>query len=336
MSLLCLLPCAVLGAKTDIVEFGSSRMVGEVKQLDRGKLYFNTDSTGTIEIDWADVKVLVTSRNFRFERRDGGVGIASFQEGAEQSHLIIVSDEGQQSIPIQDVVAFEQLEEGFWKRLDISTSAGYSFTKSNGVEQLNFSADFAYDTENRSRDLSLSSQQSNSDSDEGSTRRTLDLQSIRFSNSAFFRGWRAGYEDNDALGLDYRFAAAWIGGREFFPLRNQRLRLLGGIDIIEEQFAGEDSQFGSELVLGGVLDWYKFRSPELDLSSTLTIYPSLTDSGRVRGSFDITLKWEIYDDLFWQLSFYDDYDSDASSEQGTDESASSNDYGVTTSIGWSW
>ena len=327
---------AAFGDKTDIVEFGSSRMVGEVKRLDRGKLYFDTDSTGTIEIDWADVTRLVTKRQLRIEGRDSRVSFASFAEGADASHLAIESDDGIRSEPMDEIVAFEQIEDDFWGRLDISTSVGYSFARSNGVEQLNYSAKFSYDTEMRSRDLSFSSVQSQSSDEDSSIRRTLDYQTLRFSDSVYFTGWQASYEDNDALGLDYRVLAAAIAGREFYPLPNQRLRLYGGADVSEERFAGDSSQAGSELLLGGSIDWYKFRSPELDLSSSLRIFPSITSFGRVRANFDLSLRWEIYEDLFWNLTFYNDYDSDANEDVGIDESSSSNDYGITTSVGWSW
>jgi hypothetical protein len=63
----------------------------------------------------------------------------------------------------------------------------------------------------------------------------------------------------------------------------------------------------------------------------LEIIPNLTNTGRVRGEFDITLKWEIIQDLFWQLSFYDSYDSDPVAD-----GAEQNDYGVTTSLGYSF
>lgn len=71
--------------------------------------------------------------------------------------------------------------------------------------------------------------------------------------------------------------------------------------------------------------------PELDLSTNLQIIPNLTDTGRVRAELDISLKWEIVEDLFWQLSFYDSYDSDPIVAD-----AEKNDYGVSTSLGWAF
>ncbi|MGE0621420.1 MAG: DUF481 domain-containing protein [Pseudomonadales bacterium] len=325
---------AALAAKTDVVEFAGSRMVGEVKQLDRGKLSFKTDSTGTIEIDWADVTRLETRQQLRVERRNGRVTLASLSPTQADRTLVLDSETGRDEVEMRDVVAFEPLEDGFWDRLDISTSFGYSFTKSNGVEQLNFSANVSYDTEQRSRQFNATSQVSSSSDADESVRRTVDFNSLRYSNTRYFTGYQIQYEDNDALNLDYRVLGAWLLGRAYFPLANQRWRAFTGIDISEERFNEQSSRWGSELIFGTTIDWYKFRSPELDLSSSIVLFPSITDWGRVRASFDLSLRWEIFDDLFWEVSVYDDFDSRAY-DSTTDTNDKSNDYGISTSIGWS-
>lgn len=320
--------------KTDTIEFGQSRMVGEVKHLERGKLYFNTDATDTIEVDWLEVRVLVTSQHLRIEHRDGRISFGSLEAGSGPARVAVVDDGRREDLPLTDIVAFEPIESSFWDRLNITTSVGYSFAKSTKVEQLDLSARFEYDTEQHSRALSLSAQSSESEGGNRSTRRNADYLSLRLHRSPYLWGWMADYEDNDALGLDFRILGAVVAGRDFYPLANRRLRGLAGFAVSQEGFAGGEEQTSGELLLGGFVDWYQFRSPELDLSSSLIVYPSLSDTGRWRSRFDITLRWEIYDDLFWSLSLYDDYDSDG---VDTEESVgSSNDFGVSTGLGWSW
>jgi hypothetical protein len=236
---------------------------------------------------------------------------------------------------MSDVVAFEQMEAGFWDRLDIKTSVGYSNSNSNDVEQLNFDATFGYDTENRSRELDLSSQRSASAGNDSSTRRTVDYQTLRFREDKWFTGWLGNYEDNDELELDYRFTIASAFGREFHPTTHQRYRAFAGLAVSEESFAGGDANTSLESVFGGSIDWFRFSSPELDLSSSLLLFPSITEWGRLRSRVDLSLSWEIVDDLYWSVSFYDDYDSEPLDENG-DPAESINDYGVNTSLGWSW
>jgi hypothetical protein len=63
----------------------------------------------------------------------------------------------------------------------------------------------------------------------------------------------------------------------------------------------------------------------------------LSDTGRVRGELDIKLKWEMIEDLFWELSFYDSYDSrpPIPMEIGAEKPVK-NDYGIVTSIGYNF
>ena len=329
------LPFSAFADKTDVVEFGSSRMVGEVKGLERGKLRFKTDATDTIDIDWADVKTLITDQRLRIERRDGGFEHGSLRAGAETRRLALATSGGVQMVSMGDVVSFEPIESSFWERLDIDTSLGYSYAKSNDVSQLNFNASFEYDTDDRSRDLSLSSQRSGSEGNEESLRRTLDYLTVRIRESQWFTGWRSGYEDNDELSLDYRVLGAAIVGRDFYPRSDRRIRLFTGPAVTMEQYTDTDSQTGAEFILASELDWFRFTHPEVDLSTTLIVFPSLSDFGRVRASLDIALRWEIVKDLYWELTLYDDYDNETVNlDDGT--SSSSNDYGITTSLGWSW
>ncbi len=76
-------------------------------------------------------------------------------------------------------------------------------------------------------------------------------------------------------------------------------------------------------------DWFRFDNPDLDIQSSLAVFPGITDSGRLRAEFDLTFRWELVEDLFWEMNYYDNYDS--GSEFATE---SVNDYGVITSIGY--
>ena len=78
-------------------------------------------------------------------------------------------------------------------------------------------------------------------------------------------------------------------------------------------------------------EWFRFDMPELDFSTSARVIPNLTDTGRVRGELDVNLKWEMIADLFWQFSVYNSYDSDP-----VVEGAEKNDYGIATSLGWSF
>jgi len=106
--------------------------------------------------------------------------------------------------------------------------------------------------------------------------------------------------------------------------------LKGGLKATRENNVSQPDDVDSLESYGQITwEWYRFDSPELDWSTNIEIIPSLTESGRVRGEFDTTLSWEIFNDLFWKLEFYDSYDN-----QPQSETAEKNDYGITTSVSY--
>ena len=76
-------------------------------------------------------------------------------------------------------------------------------------------------------------------------------------------------------------------------------------------------------------DWFGFDTPELDIKSSLAIFPGITDMGRVRAEFGLGFRWEMVEDLFWEMEYFNNYDSGR--EAATD---SISDYGIITSLGY--
>jgi len=75
----------------------------------------------------------------------------------------------------------------------------------------------------------------------------------------------------------------------------------------------------------------QYKNPETDISMSLAVFPSISDWGRWRGDLNINLRREIISDFFFDLLLYFNYDSDPPSD-----TASTNDFGQVTSLGWSF
>ena len=87
--------------------------------------------------------------------------------------------------------------------------------------------------------------------------------------------------------------------------------MLGGLGVSREQVDGEEDN-ETNVDAFGTVEWnlFRFDDPELDLISSLTVTPVLSDLGRVRGDFDLTLAWELYKDIDWEVTLFATYDSD--------------------------
>jgi hypothetical protein len=58
--------------KSDVVWLvNGDRITGEIKRLEHGVLRLGTDSLGTVNIEWDDIKTIESDHEFQFERTAG-------------------------------------------------------------------------------------------------------------------------------------------------------------------------------------------------------------------------------------------------------------------------
>lgn len=241
------------------------------------------------------------------------------------------------------MVRLTPLEAGFWKRVDGSLDLGFSFTEADDRTQFSFGAEAEYRTRKYLRSLSLSSvvvsqpqrEIVDDEVDEVSetNRSDLSLFVTRYLRwpKRHFLGF-ATLQQNEELGIDLRTLAGAAAGWDVVQSNTEVLALAAGMAVTREQLAGSDpSQENLEAFLGLQFQSFKFDTPhQRDVDLTLAVFPSLSDSGRVRAELNARVCWEIVKDFFFGLSLLESYDS----EPPTD--AVKSDLTLTTSLGWSF
>ena len=319
--------------KTDIIWLiNGDRLTGEIKQLEHGLLSVKTNSLGTVSIEWADIVRIESDYVFQFERTDG-IRITGFIQQSPNQQEILVTDEVEtKTFAHENVVRMSQIEQSFWDRLKGSLSFGYNITKASSVAQGNVGFAVTHRTEIRSWSLDGSTIMTSDQANESSRRSDLGLNLTRFRKNRWLNSFMVGFESNDELGLNLRTSIEASGGRFLIQTNTSELKLAAGLVGTDEILQGDvSSQQNLEGVLRMDYSRYIYDDPKLNLSAGLAVFPSITDAGRTRTQLDIDLRWELYKDLYWNLNFYDTYDSDPPS--GSD---STSDYGVVTSLGWSF
>jgi len=322
---------ALAAPKTDILIFlNGDRLTGEVKSLERGMLRFNTNATGTISIEWDDVASLESKQNIQVETESGDRHLGHLAKASNEATLVVETGAGPITLEATHVVLMAPIEEDRRDRVDGDITAGYNFAKASEVQQLQFGLDLDYRTETRIFGLQADAVTSDSEDNESSQRESVDLNYTRLRPNRWLTGAVIRLDRNDELDLDLRTSVGVGGGRILRQSNSATLQITGGVQVSRENVSGIESDEDTIEAFGSVnWDWFRYDTPELDLSTNLQVIPNLTDTGRVRAELDIKLKWEIVEDLFWQLTFYDSFDSDPIVVD-----AEKNDYGVTTSLGW--
>jgi len=142
----------------------------------------------------------------------------------------------------------------------------------------------------------------------------------------------ASLERNEETGIDARISLGGGIGKYFVETPRSELSGLIGLAATREWPTGSnDSQDSLEGLLAGSWRIFKFTTPKVSLNASVVLYPSITQSGRYRTNANLTLRREIVSDFYLDLSIYQSYDSDP-----PDATAEKDDYGITTSLGYSF
>jgi hypothetical protein len=329
LSMLALPPA--FAAKTDVVTFGNGdRLTGEVKSLERGKLRFKTAATDTISIEWDDVATLTSTQNIQVETEAGARFLGPLSKPVREGVVVVSTTTGPVELVAAHVVFMEPIEEKGIDRFDGEITAGYNFAKASEVTQAQLGLELEARTETRIFALDVASVTSDSEDNEASQRHSLDLSYKRLWPKRWFTGAVVRLDRNDELGLDLRTSAGIGGGRYLRQTNSSTLSLVGGLQLSRENVSGNlEDEDTVEAFATLAWNWFRYDTPELDFSTELEVIPNLTDTGRVRAELDVSFKWEMIEDLFWQLEFYNSFDSEP-----VVPGAEENDYGVITSLGW--
>ena len=327
------LPSYILGQKTDVVVLDNGdRLTGEVKRLERGKLLFNTDSLGTVEIEWDDILSVTSTQEFEVELETGRRFFGSLGPDSESNEVVVELAEGPMALPHAEVVRITPIKATFWGRVDGSMDVGFSFAQADQSGQLNLGLDASIRTRKYLRRLEVSSILTYRDEGEEIRRSVGSFEFSRFISRKWGTLSIGSAEQNDELGLELR--TTLTGGMRRHLVRSNSSNfsaVLAGAFNREHYSGSEGDQYNIEAVAGIEFEKFSFHDPEVDFTVALSLLPSLSDWGRVRLEFESRLRRELVEDLFLVLSVYDSYDSDPPVEE-----VGSNDWGLTTSLGWSF
>jgi hypothetical protein len=318
--------------KTDVVILhNGDRVTGEIKKLEAGLLQFSTDTMGTVNIEWRFIAEIESEKYQTVETTDGQRWLGRLQKPEEGEGLILETSRGPMDIDPANIVAAWPVEATFWDKLNLDLSAGIDYAKSTKITNTNFAGDFSYQTESRLFQSALRSYITQQDQGDDQKRNSLNGTYQYFLPNLKFRTIMAGLESNEALGLDLRVYGGAGVGKYFRKTNNVWFSGTVGLSATQENPVNAPSQTNLEAVGDLRYQYFRFASPKRSLDSQLTVYPSLTDGGRWRSDFRTTFRFEMIEDLFWALETYANYDSAPLSE-----GAEKLDYGITSSVGWSY
>lgn len=320
------------GTKTDVVTLANGdRITGEVKRLDRGRLEFSTDDAGTIKFEWDKVRRLEAARVFEVGTVDGRRFLGSIGR-ADEGLLAVLGPAGTVSLALHEVTLITPIGESFWRQLDGTLDAGFSYTRSSGISQLNVSSETvfrrpAFDARLQAW-ATLTRQKDEQARDD---RGALQLGYERYRWPRWFVGAAARFETNESLGLRLRSQVGLVTGPRLVNSNRAHVKAGAGIVFNDERGLDVEPTQNVEAVFLFESSYFTYDHPKTTLDLAVQYYPSLSDWGRQRLQLDAAAKREIWKDVFLSLSAYNSFDS-----RPPNPAFASNDVGVVVSAGWSY
>lgn len=308
------------------------RITGNIKELDRGKLRVNTRTMDSVYLNWVDVESIESKKYLRIEKTDGSF-IYGRPERIEQQASVGIMDNGRLvSVTTESVAAVKPLRvnESFWARLEGDIKSGLDYRKATDMVNLNLASNIRLREETYEIGFGFDWNETQRNEDNTASRVNIFTDYTRSRANRWFWRATAGLERNDELGLKLRTLGAGTIGKYFVQTSTLRFEVNAGLAAnLEEKTDGVRVNSGEGLVRSS-FDIFVLNVPTTRLTAAANVFPSLTESGRVRANTSITLRNEFIRDLFWDLQFYSNYDNRPA------EGAAKEDYGFNTSIGYSF
>jgi putative salt-induced outer membrane protein YdiY len=330
-------PCNATVKRHDtIIMKNGDHLTGEVKRLQEGVLYVQTDYfSGSVGLDWLQVEKVESTATFQIVLSDGKrlTGrISKVDSAAAPNKDVMVSAEGVDTpLASTDVVQIDSQKPNFWRQLKGSIDLGYNYTSGNNQSSLSTDANAEYVAAHWAAGSSYTA--SFSGQSGGTSANLFEVQSFgeRFLNRNSYVIALADFLHSSQQDLSLRSTFGGAYGRYFIRNNKNTFRWLIGADFTQASYQSglaQPTQQNVELLVG--VEYQLFHFDRYTLKSQFLVFPGLSDFGRVRLTTTDTLGIKLSNNFTLNFSFWDNFDSHPPLN------AKQNAQGLSTSLGWTF
>ncbi|HPA80675.1 MAG TPA: DUF481 domain-containing protein [Thermoanaerobaculales bacterium] len=318
--------------KVDVVVLANGdRVTGEIKTLERSVLQVKTDAMGTVDIEWEKVARVVSPQSFQVEDREGRRFYGLLSDAGEPRTLAVAGPSARQTIAHVDVVRIAAIDEVWTDRVKGSIDLGLDAKKAGDEASYTLGFNSSYRTPKFLSELDLESSITSLSDVPTTQYNDLTFQYSRFRKNRWFSVGSARFQTSSEQALDLRASLGGGLGRYVLQTNRSLSSVVGGLIATREWYAAEPGpQDNLEVVIAGDYEFFEFSPRKTDFTIDLSLYPSLTSWGRVRGYLGSSLRWELIKDFYFSLNLSVDYDS------RPPQDSESTDWRFWTSLGYSF
>ena len=311
------------------------RLSGDVKKLENGILYIETDYySGSIGVDWSQVVRVRSSETYQVLLKDGNRVEGSIGKspvsGENDKDFEIHEENGVRETSSNDVVAIHSQKRSFLSQLTGSINAGYSFTSGNQQSSLTSNANATYESMKYFGGAGYTA--SFGGQSEGTQSTLLELQSIdgMYLNRKSFLMVIGDLLHSTQQELQLRTTVGGGYGQNIVHSNHQKLLWLGGLVYMNERFKSAKGLPTENLEGLAGMEYQLFRFDRYDLNWQVLVFPGFTDAPRVRTSTKAGFGVKLTDKFKTEVNFWNNFDSHPPSDTKRRE------FGISNTLGWTF
>ncbi|HWR94706.1 MAG TPA: DUF481 domain-containing protein [Flavobacterium sp.] len=329
---MCFSILSIKAQKNDTIYLrNGDRITGELKKFEYGLLDLKTDAMQTINIEFDEINSIHSSKYFEIRMKSGDKFFGTLRKSDVLSTVDVLTISDTLPKRLWDIILIMPIKRNFIQKIDGSLDLGLSYTKASDVFQYSLNFNFTHRTNYYATRFELESIVTD-DGEKKTNNSTLGLDITHYLPNKWFTSIIAQGQQNTELNLDYRLQAGYGVGYDITRTNFIRFYALGGLLVNQEHTIDLDEiSQNIEALIKLKLKWFKYRHPKVDVTSNFNTYTSITSFGRVRLEYNISSKFEVVKDLYLNLQLYDYFDNETS-----DGSKANNDWGIVTSIGFTF
>ena len=327
------LSVSVYAQKTDtIVHTNGNILTGEIKRIDFGIVSFKMDGMGTIKYEMDKVQSIKSDKYFEIKLAHGLYYFGTFDTSRQERKVKIVLVDKTELVDVKSLIEVFPIKQNFWLRVSGKIDMGVDFNKGSGIGTVNFNGNVSYRKRKSFYQFSWANNTIMQKDTVSSAKADVDIEYQRYIKNKWSAKVKSGVNENTELGLNLRLYLTAYGIWDV--VHNNRNRLYVGAGLSgNREWSGGDSTANnnSELVITTEYKLYKFTNPEIDIVTDFSVYPSINQNHRLRLEYNLKTKFELFNDFYLGLNYYYSFDS-----KPITIDASSEDWGITTTIGYSF
>jgi len=320
---------ALTQVKDTIVLNNGQVLIGEVKGAQYGEVTIDDVDLKLTHIKQYKIRSLTTNRKFKIETNDKRILIGILKASTKKGCVNILQDTSTAfDAEIMSFNTISSVDQNFFSQLNGSFSTGFSYTKSSKIGQLSLSSNVFYIS--RYFDYELSANMNGTLDSTGYSRDREDA--YFFTAYTFSPTWFAAvnlaYQRNLELSIARRYQQMIGGGNKLMVRQYSQLYAITGLVFNQEKSTGgEHSGLLLEVPIVLRFNFFKYSQPDIQISSSQTVFFGLTQKGRIRYSGNTSFSWQIIRYFYLTINPYTNFDNQSSE-------ISDFDFGVSVSVSY--